>query len=690
MSWEVAKTKPRVSESLLTRARSRLDDVEGGNGTWIVWGSKQLNDTADRYVVDGEVDGDLHCSCQDNDYGRYRPVCSHREAVRLYEDEREDDVVGGSVYTDSKTQETATESVSPPRTPPPSLGLLDNPASSRWGSPSLPEWVEEFRSHQEKAVARVERAFEEGARFVFLDAPTGSGKTLIGELVRRRMGTATNYTCSTLTLQSQFLSDYPYSKVVRGRSNYDSPLIDWGSGTCADCRCSPNDHCTNPDLCNHRADPCPDDVCPYRDAKWEARRNPLAVINTAYALAEMNYVGGMKGRGLMIVDECDLLEGALMSFVEVRIPQDLANELGIDPPAKKTVEDAWIKWAPRAYYLVEGGIAKTEATIKSTYDPEIRSKLQRKAERLEGLRDNLARLKDDLGDESRTNWVYSPEEYKGRTTIIFKPVTVDRLAGGVLWNKADRFLLMSASIISPQEMVESLGIPDDEWDVVYVPSTFPVENRQVKVAPVANVVNRNYDVAVPRLVRGIRGVMSLHPNERTLIHTVSYRLAKDLFKDITGTAPRGRTGLWVGKHAGRSVITYTRGSSRDEALNLYKNTKDAVLLAPSLDRGTDLPGELCRCQVIAKVPFPYLGDKQVSARLYGTKNGQAWYSVQTIRTITQMTGRGVRSESDHAVTYILDDQFSKLFRKHGRLFPKWWRDALDWSGETKREVIEAA
>lgn len=963
MSWEVAKTKPRVNDSLRKRAEQRIDDVEGGDGTWVVWGSKALNDTLDRYKVDGDVGGDLHCTCQDNDYGQYRPVCSHREAVRLYEEGREGDRAGDSVYTPSKTAQDGVGSVSPART----LGLIKDPEHSSWGTPPLPSWIDSFRPHQEKAVERVVRAYEQGASYVFLDAPTGcltgdteigvnragksfritikdlvhkfnggvsmkgrgratavtwdpdiptkvrrgledrgivrlgvlkgayesgikdvyrlctnkrsikatsdhefltlegyvplgklemgdevvvdvgqgldkdeyhkpyyrqeqalfhhpyasrrnldpgqgrgysvavhrlvaetelnmleydeylerlrggdtedlrfldpeewavhhidrdslnndpsnlkilthdehrqihaedtmdnvayqlgaeeivsieyvgreetydlemtdephnflangivvhnSGKTLIAELVRRRMRAMTAYTCSTLTLQSQFLSDYPYSKVVRGRSNYQSPVIDWGKGSCADCRCSPNDHCSTPDLCNHRADPCPDDVCPYRDAKWEARRNPLAVINTAYALAEMNYVGGMSGRELMIVDECDLLENALMSFVEVRIPQDLANELGIDPPAKKTVEESWAQWAPRAYYLVEGGIAKTEATIKSTYDPEIRSKLQRKAERLEGLRDNLARLKDDLGDEERTDWVYSPEEWKGRTTIIFKPVTVDRLAGGVLWNKADKFLLMSASIISPQEMVESLGIPDDEWDVVYVPSTFPVENRQVKVAPVANVVNKNYDVAVPRLVRGIQGVMNLHPRERTLIHTVSYRLAKDLFRNITSEPPHPRDGLWTARKGSRLLITYTRGSSRDDALNLYKNTAGSVLLAPSLDRGTDLPGELCRCQIIAKVPFPYLGDKQVSARLYGTRNGQAWYSVNTIRSIVQMTGRGVRSRDDHAVTYILDENFSKLFRKHGRLFPSWWREALDWSGETKREVIEAA
>jgi Rad3-related DNA helicase len=99
-----------------------------------------------------------------------------------------------------------------------------------------------------------------------------------------------------------------------------------------------------------------------------------------------------------------------------------------------------------------------------------------------------------------------------------------------------------------------------------------------------------------------------------------------------------------------------------------------------MDRGIDLPGDACRVQVICKVPFLNLKDKQVSGRLYGGgRAGKTWYSVNAIRTIVQMTGRAVRSESDWAVTYILDGQFvTNIWQQNRNLIPSWWREGLVW------------
>jgi Rad3-related DNA helicase len=100
------------------------------------------------------------------------------------------------------------------------------------------------------------------------------------------------------------------------------------------------------------------------------------------------------------------------------------------------------------------------------------------------------------------------------------------------------------------------------------------------------------------------------------------------------------------------------------------------MLAPSMARGIDLPGDLCRVQVIAKAPFLSLGDAQVARRTH-LPGGDVWYAVQAIRDIVQMTGRAVRSKDDHAITYIFDQQFSSnLWRKNKMLFPDWWRESV--------------
>jgi len=134
------------------------------------------------------------------------------------------------------------------------------------------------------------------------------------------------------------------------------------------------------------------------------------------------------------------------------------------------------------------------------------------------------------------------------------------------------------------------------------------------------------------------------------------------------------------------VFRYGNSGEKDQALQRYLATEGAVLIAPSMDRGVDLPGDACRVQVVAKVPFPNLGDKQVNKRLY-THGGQEWYAVQTVRSLVQMTGRGVRSPEDFAVTYVFDHSFtSNIWRKSRMLLPKWWVEAIDWRTDPRRFI----
>jgi len=109
-----------------------------------------------------------------------------------------------------------------------------------------------------------------------------------------------------------------------------------------------------------------------------------------------------------------------------------------------------------------------------------------------------------------------------------------------------------------------------------------------------------------------------------------------------------------------------------------------VLFSHSMDRGVDLPGDMCSVVIIAKVPSPALGDKRVSARLH-LPGGEQWYAVQAVRKVVQMSGRHVRSDTDVGVTYILDAQFTtNLWRRNRGLFPAWWREAVDSSFDVRQ------
>lgn len=506
----------------------------------------------------------------------------------------------------------------------------------------LPDWVQHVRPHQKQAVKDIVAAFDEHD-VVFLDAPTGSGKTLIAELVRRELSLRTLYVCSDKGLQDQFKNDFPYAKLLKGRANY--PVLNDNIHTADDCTNSGSGACW---WCDQPGS------CPYIVARDEASVAELAVTNTSYLLTEANHVGRFSGFPFVIVDEADTLEKMLMGFVEYTVSPARMKEMGVGGPNKSVHKPTLIKWLDDFSVRVTGRKNRES-------DPKKRMQLQR-------LHGETLRVAEELRKEIARpdvegKWL---REYDTRgTRLTLKPVTVDSYGTRQLWRHGKKWLLMSATIISADEMADSLGLPKS-YATVKVPMTFPVENRPIIMAPVANVVYSQMGEAIPKLVKAINRILLKHPTDRVLVHTVSYSLAEQLQAGLRMSA-----GL-----AQRRIVTYKSAAERERALKTYKDTSGCVLLAPSMARGVDLPGDLCRVQVVAKTPFLSLKDTQVSKRMR-LPGGDVWYAIQTVRDMVQMTGRGVRSKDDYAITYVLDQQFaSNLYRKHRKLFPEWWQESV--------------
>lgn len=528
---------------------------------------------------------------------------------------------------------------------------------------SLPEWVEEFREHQVTAVKQIVEGYQSGCRMVVLDAPTGSGKTLIAETVRRLLGVKrTVYSCSTRSLQQQFGNDYPYAKVLMGRNNYPTERYPgrftgntWSSLSCSDCHKEPGDE-RSCRWCTSTRN------CPYEIAKREALRSDLAILNGYYWLTEANGPGRWSGVDFGILDECDTLESELMRYVAVDISDKRARSLALDPPDRVTKPDSWVAWFEKALPLVKA--ARDELGGAT----ELRDIRNRKY--LVSLYSNMVRVAGGIED----GWVYTGKD--GR--ISFKPVRVNEIGGKYLWGHGGKWLLMSASVLSAGQLLDELGWEQD-YHVVSIPSTFSPQNRTVHIQPTANMSRKHNELG--KLVGTLREIIKRHSTERMLLHCVSYDLARQLHGELSGSCKE--IGVGCGTYTGADERTgaldkfRASGRSGDRGSNRNDN-KGYVLIAPSLDRGVDLPDEQCRVQLICKVPYPYLGDRQVSARLH-SQGGQVWYNVQTVRSIVQMSGRGVRHKDDWCKTYILDSQFLDLWNKARGLFPKWYVEAIEWS-----------
>lgn len=520
---------------------------------------------------------------------------------------------------------------------------------------SLPDWVEEIRPHQQVAVDESLDSFEAGNQVVFLDGPVGSGKTLIAEMIRQHIGGKALYVCSDKSLQAQFARDFPYAKVLMGRANY--PTQSNPNATAADCTAH---KFTDP--CFH----CEDGkkACPYEIAKREALAAPLAVTNIQYLLTEANYVGGFSGRDLIIVDEADTLESMLMNFVEYRIPVAYMQLVRMSPPIKGARKKTLIQWLNDFIELFEP-LAKAELDLRRkrgmvscvTNTHRIIAELEKEL-----------RLRED-SDEEENKGLWLREYGTKDEQFVMKSILVSGFGAKNLWKHAAKWLVMSATLISSDEMADSLGLPYD-YDTVVVPMTFPVENRQIILAPIADVTFKEIrdGHAIEDLAFAISAIILKHPKDRILVHTVSY----DLTNRLAYQLHRGPY-----KIRGREIVTYDTGKDRNDALDRFKRTPAAIILAPSMERGIDLPDDLCRVVIIAKVPFPSLGDRQVSARANMGNQGKTWYAVQAIRDVVQMSGRAVRHKDDWCTIYILDIQFARnLYKRWGVLFPSWFKEAV--------------
>ena len=97
------------------------------------------------------------------------------------------------------------------------------------------------------------------------------------------------------------------------------------------------------------------------------------------------------------------------------------------------------------------------------------------------------------------------------------------------------------------------------------------------------------------------------------------------------------------------------------------------LAADMRDRTLDLSEDLSRFQVLSKVPYPYLGDPFVKARM---AHDDRWYSWNTALSLVQATGRSIRSREDRATTYMLDADFNNFMARASDILPDWWKRAI--------------
>lgn len=512
---------------------------------------------------------------------------------------------------------------------------------------NLPGKFTEWRDDQYSAVEAINKCKKP---HFLADLPTGIGKSLIGVGAHKITGKRAIYLCGTKQLQDQIMRDFgDIAVTLKGRANYPCILhySEFPAVTCEDCSLS------KPQNCSHFLE------CEYYHQKAAAIASPLAVLNNAYYLNEVNgFNSSFAGAELLVADEVDALDNALMSYIEFRVNTKQLEKYGLNPPNNPDLKDNWTTWIPGAVESLTEKSAVLSENLKY-YDFKNWGPSQIERNRLKKsmskLADKLTALQTDL-DRS---WVFYSSTDRGVTEWVFKPVNVGSYARRYLWQYSDFAVGMSGTIFSADIMCQELGITD--CDYMQLPCPFPVENRPIFYKPVVNLSRSSMAAELPVLKNAIENDLLKYPDRKVLIHTVSYAVRNYLLENL---------------NCQERLRTHESGT-REAALEDFKSSREpVVMLSPSFDRGVDLrESDNCGAVMVCKMPYLSLGDPQVKAKTQ-SPGGWTWYALKAAQTLVQGTGRSVRSERQKCDTIIYDKQFSRLLSQTKNIIPRWWQDAI--------------
>jgi len=465
----------------------------------------------------------------------------------------------------------------------------------------------EFRPGQAEAVQKIMNQKE---RFLLLSLPTGVGKSLayIAGCIGR--GGRTVIVTSTKALQDQLAADFsPHGLVeVRGMANYRCLL---GAPSCEQGPCHFGKECV-----------LRDGGCFYFDAVEAARKARMVVTNYAYWLASGDFLGRFDN---LVLDEAHKALDHLAAFLTadldfVSIARSLRTR--VTPPHDIEAWHRGLTTVLKEVVREENDICRLAALARVKKELDLVGRLLHRPVVVEKGR----RWK--VGPEKVVPFV-EPFLFRGTQTVV-----------------------LTSGTLTPHH-AESLGITNFEyWEA---DSPFPVENRPVYWVRTGISLRYGLPPGKERLwLNVIDRILEAHPHEKGIIHTVSYG--------------RAETILGLSRYKARFIFPASAHEIA-QAVAVFKNTSEPkVLISPAVNTGLDFPGDECRFQIIAKVPFPVFRGEIFRAR--EAENPELRYQIAW-RELIQACGRGVRSAQDYCKSYIPDDAFRLLWRcKY--LAPHWF------------------
>ena len=514
---------------------------------------------------------------------------------------------------------------------------------SSMGLPLSPG-IDQLRWNQEEAI---EWALSQPEPYLFINAPTGSGKTLINTTVGMRSAEPWTYAVHTIRLQNQVAAQFENLPVFTGRANHPCLLMKGTTAAEAICAMPGYEY----GECSH--DPSGQDLCDYYSQARIAMESRYRVANYSLLLSYPPLVRprkGQQGTRLLLCDEAHNVEEAVCGSVSLTLSERTLRRLGARLPRYTGI----LEWATWARKFVE------EGRLDYNGKPDLGFKNL----------DRTIRALATVTSEQAGEWLVESNAYGYTFQPIWgAPYVMEKLlghkeapAGTSLFEQANtggvrKAIFTSATLMGAEYIASLLGFPDGAWSYLDMPSTFPPANRPVNYCPV-DAMNASkisdpagrakMQEAMDRLIEFyVRG-----GKPWGIIHAVSNK-----YRDFILTDSR-----W------QSIMV----KDVDEHEARVARNEPSVLVASNLAEGWDGVDDKCRFVIMPKIPFPDLGDTRT--RLRKDEDSRS-YDHRALVAVVQGAGRGVRHSEDYADTWILDGAWKILMAKRGSWLPQSFKDS---------------
>ena len=522
------------------------------------------------------------------------------------------------------------------------------------------------RSSQVKLINKITHAIGNGFKNIILEAGTGIGKSAIATTIAD-MHEDSYIITMTKQLQQQYLNDFNEMLVeIKGRGNYNCNY----KGTC--------EYCIKAE---YNLKKCSD--CQFGIAFKNAVESPHVITNYDFL-----YYAGVSNqildpRQILILDEAHNLERKMLMLSSMELNrQYISTKFGIDifEPVManfksiknlKTNSKYWMELCDdlikKCKLRIEDIEGKYKKDVQVSLDDfennpskysnnqlvekqNLESDMKNFASILMGLKSSefIIDIPDNeviLSEKMDIAAEFKPYSVSDETQKLLKLGNIRLFLTGTLGNK-DKFCKWNN--INPQETF-----------YIYEKSPFDVSKRPIHPVFVASMSGKYKGVPKwknKNAIKKIKELLDKHSSQKGVIHTSSNEQA-----------------FWIMQQLKEYPLKFVGGENRNEILSEFSKTdENQILIGASIKDGVDFKGDLCRFQIIFKIPYPQLNE-QVK---YRKELDPSWYYYQAVMALMQAYGRGIRDKDDYCVMYVIDSDFEKLYDFNKGFFNEYFTEAI--------------